>query len=221
MSFKIRFEGLDRLKKELQVMENPEEKLSKASGLILDLHSQLDKRIQALYNVPYGLDRARIGRTVPIERIGKTLLRFSLQYRHIPVPLGDYKVKTSASSSLSSAPTRIPPDSENGYVKWKRGAYSTDSKVAIRKGRAKLQGTAGKGAKGSYAFRTPGNSFLVRRIRQTWHVRPTLGVIGTRTKLQIMYGPSLSALAAQVYEKDYVMQQEIDKLSSLLVDILD
>lgn len=216
MNFKIKFEGLDELKKKLDTLEHPEDRLGLASESILKFNSVLDKRVQALFNVPYGLDRVRIGHTVPSERIGKTLLRFSLQYRHIPVPLGDYLVSESNSNSISAAPLRKPPSNPTGFVKWKRGRYSKDYKVAIRKGRSELQGKAGKGAIGGHAFRLPTENFLVRRKRQTWHTRPTLGKVGIRTKLQIMYGPSLSTIASSVFQKDAQVQQALEKLAEEL-----
>ena len=219
MNFKIKFEGLDELKNKLDTLEHPEDRLGLASESILKFHSVLDKRVQTLFNVPYGLDRVRIGHTVPLERIGKTLLRFSLQYRHTPVPLGDYGMQISASSSESSAPTRFPKDDPDTLVRWKKGKYSKDYKIAVRKGKAVIHGKAGKGAKGGHAFllttKTKAN-FIVRRKRQTWHFRPTFGRLGTRTKLQIMYGPSLSTIASSVFQKDYQVQQALEKLAEEL-----
>lgn len=219
MNLKIQFKGLEELKKRFSEIENPEQKLAKSSNSILNFHKELEKRVQTLFYAPSSLESVRIGRTVPLDRVGRTLLRFSLQYRYKAIPLNQYPYKENKSSSYSSAPTRKASKDGLGYVKWKRGQYSKDYPVAIRKNKYKQQGIAGKGSKGGYAFKTP-NGHLVRRKRQTWHIRPSFGVLGIRSKLQLMYGPSLSQLAASVLEKDTYMQNEFERLIDDMMDSL-
>jgi len=209
MNLKVSIEGLNTLKKLADSDAAIQTILPDISTSILKFNTTLNNRVDALFNTPYSLDKVRIGRTVDADRITKTLLRFSLQYQDVPVTLDKYPIQETESSSISSAPTRIPPINLRGFVKWHKGKHSKDYKVSIRKGKYKLQG---ENKIGSYAFQTPRTHLLLRRFRDTWDELPTKGNLGIRSPRQVMYGPSLASLAASVLEKDSTISRAYDKM---------
>lgn len=213
-NFKIEFDEVKNLKKTFG--KGASEAITEAmTDSILNFHKLLESRVNTLYAAPGLLSDVRIGKTINLEGSGRTILRYSLQYREKAIPLHEYPFDERASASFSSHPKRLGGNEGLGYVKWTRGQYSYDYPVEVRRGRPKLQ----ENRKGYKPFVR--NGILVSRKRQTWHVRPSYGIKGTRTKLYIKFGPSLARLAEVTYDKDPYVNQAIDILDSVLADELE
>lgn len=216
-NFKVQIEGLDILKKGIQQDETLRKIVPDVSIGILKFHNTLERRVGELFTNKNKLTSVLIGRSVSPASLGKTFLRYSLQYQNKPTPLSDYEVTESDSNSISSAPIRIPPGDVKGGVRWRKGKYSKEYKVAVRRGKSKVQKVYGKK---TLAFRTRGKNstvLLLARKRQTWRVRPTRGKFGIRTKLSIVYGPSLANLASSTYDKDAQTQKALVTLQNDII----
>jgi hypothetical protein len=196
----FRYEGLDDIRKALSQNETAKKALPDISIAILRFHNVLEDRVGAVFNAPGSIDSVRIGRSLAPEKFGSNLLRFSLQYRDKPVPLSKYPMAISASQSISSAPLRR----SSGSVYWKKGKWSKEVKVAVRKGKYNF---AKKGKNYSRKGFFTGTNIKARDQRATWRVRPAKGVEGIRDKYSTLFGPSIANLISTVYEKDNKVKQ--------------
>ena len=183
---------------------------------ILNLHTTLEARVDSLFNVKDKLTTVLIGKNVEKDRISKTFIRYNLQYRFKPVPLSDYKFNTTIdTNNVGLIPFRVSPT----FVRRRPAPYSTITTSSISKGRSFIP-TGGKASKmkGFVQMTPSGRIAIFARTRSnTWkkgqepsYTNPT-GFHG-RTKLKLLFAPSLSSLALTVFEVDKDVAKAKDRL---------
>lgn len=218
-NFKIDFGSeWNTLRKNLSESSYLAKAVPDVSIAILKFHNSLENRIEELYNTPYGLSRVMLGSSVKPGALGKTFLRYGLQYRDKAIPLGEYKHTVEDSSSLSSAPLRLNNE-PLGFVVWNRYRWSKKIRMEIRKRKVTGARRGGNFSKLSgFKMNAEPNKIFARETNATWSTYPTKGVKGTRAPYSELYGPSLAILASSVFDKD----KKIDKAKDTLADdILD
>jgi len=207
--FKITIEGTKNIAEQMAGDAAMQRIAIEASFSIQQFHNVLESRIEKLFNHPNKLSSVMRGRTLNPEKRTKSLLRFGLNYDDKPTMLHEYPVRLEDSTTPSAAPKRMP----DGGIRWHWSAKNRDGtarskvhKVAVRKGKYKEQ----RNKKGNAAFYHGG--VLAARKRQTWHFRPTRGREGTRTKTELLFGPSLAGLARNTFNQDPQVLRELDKM---------
>ena len=205
--FKVELKGLDKLKEDFS-----SRKLKKHLALgIADATLQLDQALRIAvvntYNISDSLDKVRVGRSISNIQTGKNVLKAGLQYKFVPIPLSKFFVEERT----------IPA---NNYFKIKRFTHGyrsikagTAREVYVKVKRANGKRLVGGryGNKGFYvnpAKRNTGNkpweegkgtrrAILERKQSSTWIINPF-----ERAESALLFGPSLSQMAATVYETD-------------------
>jgi hypothetical protein len=205
--FKITIEGTKNIAEQMAGDAAMQRIATEAATSIQQFHNVLENRVEKLFNHPKKLSSVMRGRSLTPEKLTKSLLRFGLNYDDKPTMLHEYPVRLEGSTSRSAAPIRM----SDGGIKWKWGQYSKVHKVAVRKGKYKEQ----RNKKGNAAFYHGG--VLAARKRQTWHVRPTRKHKGTRTKTELLFGPSLAGLARNTFNQDPQVLRELDKMQERIL----
>ena len=199
-NFKIDFgKDFDKLKQNLRTETLMQKVLPDFSESILKLHNTMERRIETLFNAPTKLSSVMIGGSIKPELIGKTFLRYSLQYRFKSIKLSDYPhTETSTIDIRNAIPFRKPSGSK-GYTPINKAIIT---RVSMRKGKTILpRRVKGSPLKG---FLLHGN-IVSRTKKATWIAIPILqgdSSTGVRTNLQTLFGKPLSSLALKVYEVD-------------------
>ncbi len=217
-SFKIDILGLDEFKKELKSGGVSQKNVAFIGKSILNLHSILESRVASLFNAPSSLSSVLIGKNAKPEAIGKTFMRYSLQYRSVPIPLAKYPYTITNSSSISSAPIR----GKKGHVFWKKGQYSKNIKVSVRKGKPSIARQPGGNFDKRRGF-IQGKDIKARLTDKTWDRYPVRFDLGQRAPYSTLFGPSLADLANKVYEqaekgRDSAVANALDKVSETIAD---
>lgn len=208
-SFKIDFgPDWDKLRKSFKTNEAVQKAVPDISMSILKFHNVLEKRVSDLFNTPGKLSDVMIGRSVAPSEIGKTFLRYNLQYRDIPVALNRFNYTSNAVGSLSIAPLRSEP---LGRVHWKKGKYSKKLMFNIRKGKPQGQRIGGNFSKQG-AFIGPDRKIMARTTSSTWDRYPKKGFAGIRAPYQELFGPSLMTIANKVYDKDTQVHKAFEQM---------
>ncbi len=217
-SFKVDIVGLKEFKDALKGDTLLQRNTPFIGASILNLHKVLENRVDTLFNAPSSLSTVLIGKSIKPEAIGKTFLRYSLQYRFVPIPLAKYPYTITSSNSISSAPIR----GKNGYVFWRKGKYSKNVKVSVRKGKPSVARQPGGNFDKRRGF-IQGNDIKARLTDKTWSSYPKRFDLGTRAPYSILFGPSLSDLANKVYTqaekgRDKLVSSAFDKVSETIAD---
>jgi len=206
MNTKITVTGLKEIANLIKKNDAIKEIVPDITIAVLKLHNTLERNVNSTYTNPKLLSTVLLGSSV--QDISKTFLRFGLQYRQVSVPLSDYKMVVSGSTSISAAPMRRA----DGGITWKLGTWSKTYKSEVVRGKFEqiLPYKNRKNPAGSkFAFTNfEGSDAIVVRKRQTWQVRPTRGREGIRTKLTEQYGPTLAYLANITYNNDIVAREK-------------
>lgn len=220
-NFKIDFgPEWNTLRKNLKENSYLQKAVPDISIAILKFHNSLENRIDELYNVPYGLSKVMVGSSVKPEAIGRTFLRYGLQYRDKAVPLGEYKHIVEDSSSESSAPLRLN-NVPLGLVVWNRHRWSKKIRMEIRKGKTTGARRGGNfSTKSGFKMNAEPSKIFARETDATWSIYPTKGVRGTRAPYSELYGPSLVTLAGSVFDKDKKVDQAKDTLVDDMLDAI-
>jgi hypothetical protein len=186
---------------------------------MLMVAATIDRRVKDLYNAPGVPSSMMIGKTIKPEALGKTFLRYGLQYREKEIPLIDYPHMLKEVSVRNAIPFKTLT-SEKTYFLPINKAVQVTSKVRKRGGYAVKQ------------TRTPFKKFLVdngymrgiytRDSKSTWDEVPTRSpdgkiVGGRRSSYHQLYGPSLAKLADIVYAHDSEVQASIDNVPETLI----
>ena len=217
MGFKIEFgKDWDILRKGFNNNEAIQRALPDISISILKFHNTLERRVQELYNIPGTLSDVMIGSSKKPEALGKTFLRYNLQYRDKPIALAKFPWTSVASDSLSKAPLRREP---LGSVHWKEGKYSKDIYVRIRKGSTPSRARRGGNFDKRRGFFT-GTNIKAREASATWNKFPTKGSEGVRAAYSTLYGPSLMTVANVVYDKDKQVALAMENMQDEIVNAL-
>lgn len=213
-SFKIEFENLDLFKKALS-KENALRKLVPDISIsILKFHNALNDRVKDLYNAPGELDSVRIGHSVAPAELGKTFLRYSLQYRNKPIPLAQYPhIERAVSSDTAVWPKRL----SDGFIKWTHKGYAIETQVAVRKGRMKAVRKYGKTIQDGFLQK---DRIFARKQPGTWKIFPSKNIIGVRAPFTQLYGPSLMTLASATYDKDQTIARAKETLELEILEAM-
>ena len=198
----------DKLKQNLRTETLMQKVLPDFSESILNLHRVMERRIETLFNAPTKLSSVMIGGSIKPELIGKTFLRYSLQYRFKPINLSDYPHSETRTIDVRNAIPFRRPNGKKGYTPWNEAVIT---KVSMRKGKEILP----RRVKGSPLKGFLLNGQIFTRVKKaTWETIPLLqgddstgvrssGIVnGKVRKLQRLFGQPLSSLALKVYEVD-------------------
>jgi hypothetical protein len=212
-SFKIQFEGLEFLKKNLSTNSALSHAIPDVSIAILQFHNVLEKRVSTLYTLTDSLDSVRIGHSVQPSQVGNTFLRYSLQYRSKPVPLTKYKyVENAVSSDTARYPRRMP----SGNINWVYKGYALQVKTEIRTNSPKIA----KRGKGNYRYKgfLQNGKVYARMQKATWSSFPTKFSNGVRAPYVELFGPTLANLAESTYDKDPIVQAAKDRVGEVILE---
>jgi len=202
-SFRIEIAGLKGFKEELKVNASLEPLIPSISSAISSFHKALEQRIRDVYTLKTPLSSVLIGRSFAPDSRGNTYLRFSLQYRRSPVPLGAYKTIIEDSSATSKAPLV----KKGGFIRWTPGQWSERVSVEITRGKKLV--TRGDNNYSRKGF-MQGNRIMARKGSNTWKEFPTRGYAGVRADYKPLFGPSLSRLALITYDNDSYIAKSKD-----------
>lgn len=209
-NFKIHIEGLDLLKQWLKTSQDASLAMPDVVAAVMKFEAAMELRVHDVFTCSHSLNSVLIGKSS--VDMGKTLLRYSLQYKYKPVPLHDFKYSLSLSNSISSAPLRLFND-PLGYVKWTPGEYSTTVTSYVMAGKPQ---TNLRNMQQTYMDRN--GNLRARQNENTWSVLPTKGVHGVRAKTLALFGPSLAAQAEGVYEHDSYIQHAKEKMETEIIN---
>lgn len=206
---KISIEGLKEFKQLLAKNPSLEKTVPDMTLGILQIQNIIEKRQKELYNAPGSVSSVFLGKSVKPASLGKTFLTYGLQYKDVPIPLQKYPTNIVKSSVTSKAPLRIGGKDTLTRVKWKKGKWSKEVWVKIRKD--KKEKIARRGTSGYKGFFGQG-ALMARKQKATWSVFPTKGKKGTRAKTSLLFGPSLATLAISIANKDSVVKNAIENI---------
>jgi hypothetical protein len=211
MSFKIDFgKDWDTLRKTLNIDENLQRAIPDISVSILKLHNTLERRVDEQFNAPTKLSSVMIGSSVKPEALGKTFLRYNLQYRDKSIPLAQYgHTETKIPSPNAKVPIRI----SDRFIRWKPKGYAIQTEVSVRKGKPQIpRRVGGVNAKGFLQY----GRILARKQKATWiNVQDNI-----RAPYSELYGPSLMTLANKVYDTDKQVANAVDNLQIDIIEAL-
>lgn len=211
---KVSIEGLKEFKDLLRKNPSLEKTIPDMTVGILQVNNVIEKRQKELYNAPGSVSSVFLGKSVKPASLGKTFLTYGLQYKDVPIPLQKYPISIQASNTFSKAPLRIGGKDTLTRVRWKKGKWSKEVWVKIRKD--KKEKIARRGTSGYKGFLGHG-ALMARKQKATWNVFPTKGVKGIRARTSLLFGPSLATLAISLTKNDKVVK---DAIENILPDIL-
>jgi hypothetical protein len=209
-NFKIEF-GTDWkiLRKQLTTEHIIEKVLPDITDSILKLHNVMEQRVDSVFNAPTKLSSVLLGSSKRPEEIGKTFLRYQLQYRFKPIKLADYPYEVSGFIPVRNAIPFMTKIDTIGYTPVNKARVTT---VSIARGKyvvpRRVKRSPMKG------FELNGN-IVARTKKATWSSIPTDrkdSRSGTRTPLQTIYGAPLDLLAQKVYERDPQVANAVSNL---------
>jgi hypothetical protein len=206
-NFKITFgPEWDTLRKNLQSDTTLERVVPDVSIAILKLHNTLERRVDELFTNKDKLSSVLIGNSKAPSEIGKTFLRYSLQYRFKSVPYTAYNFSTSEVAVKSFIPFRI----RDNFIRYTSYGKATAVSTEYRRGKSKLI----RRVKGSPFKGFIQNGIVYARVqKRTWNEVPSVAnPKGIRAPIQRLFGPSLSTLAAKVYDVDSQVAKAKDKV---------
>lgn len=168
--------------------------------------NQFENRFQQVYRTSARLEDLRFGGKVKPSEIGKTYLRYGLQYRFKPTKLTDFSYITMPSRSISYA---------HIFQHRIKGMYSRGvvSKVTKRKGSFQVDRLTGQ-----KVFLVDGK-LKSRTVDATWVSKPGKGFKGERTKVQTAVGIPLNILAGGLVQNDTEVTTYLDQFEVSLVNI--
>ena len=214
MSFKIEFEELKFFKEQLKEFPNLTSAIPDISTAIQLFNHTLEDRVNATYATPGTLSSVMVGSSIKPSEIGKTFLRYSLQYRDKPIPLVLYPhTETVVPSSTAKYPKRM----EDGGIVWKYKGYALQVNTFIKRDKSVIA----KRGKSNYRYKgfLQNGQIFARKGKATWREYPTRNFAGVRAyPLVELQGPSLSKVALYTYLDDSKVQQAKDKVGT---DILN
>lgn len=209
--FKVKIEGLDILKKDLEKYSDLRNIVPDITLAILKFHNSLENRVGTVYTAKQNLSSVMIGNSGKPASISKTLLRYSLQYRYKPIELIEFNPQVNPSNAISKAPLKKP----NGLIKWTKGKWSKTVTVEPRRGRRKIgRLTTNSKFKVFYI----GDSLVARIQQATWNKFPTKGFAGVRAPVAVAFGPSLSQQAEKLFNTDPRVK---DNFSNMQTEIIN
>lgn len=214
MSFKIDFDELKFFKEQLKNFPMLDRAIPDISSSIQLFHNTLESRVKSNFTTPGTLTDVMIGRTVAPVNVGKTFLRYSLQYQDKGIPL----VKYPHELEKVDVEAKFPQRKADGGITWRDKNYAWRVNVTIRSGKPVV---ARRNKEGRYKGFLQKDKIFARKLPNTWveNEWPTRKSDGKRAyPLVELYGPSLAKVASLTYSNDTELQKAKDRLGS---DILD
>ena len=206
MNFKINLKEFEFFKTQLKKDQNLSRAIPDITSSILKFNNSLETSVEKKFNVPEGmsLNDVWVGKTVNNQNIGNTLLRFSLQYRHVNIPLYKFPFQLHHLSGVeSTAPLRKNGD-PLGFVKWTVGEWSWEVETFVLKGIPFINHTV------QPIFYNKWNGKGLLRFRAgdaTWSTLPTKNVKGLRAPTLPGWGMSLSQMVKYSLATDDNLRQ--------------
>lgn len=217
MAFTATITGLDEI---VQAFEqtNFEKDVVKAVGSVArELHSVLNTQVRATYSIGNrSLNSVLVGGTESNLKRGTGFIENGLVYQSAPLKLSDFPVSTIGTGTLSSfiAPNLFTPDLA-GKIKRKKQVEAVV--VSIKRNSKTL-------VKGAFRGKVKGKLQVLRRKNffsggDTWEELPTrANLAGVRSPYVPVYGPSLSQMAAKVYDTNPYLQKFKDDFGNKIAD---
>jgi len=187
---------------------------------VLLASAAIDKSVKALYNAPGVPSEVMVGKAVKPEALGKTFIRYGLQYREKKIPLIKYPHRETEVSVFNAIPFKTLTSDKKYFL-------------PINKARSVSVNVRKKGGYSLKRQRTPYKKFLVdngymkgiyaRDTSETWSELPTRGesgkiVGGRRAKYHELYGPSLADLAETVFKYEPEVQKALDNIPEIILN---
>ncbi len=219
MSFKITpGPEWDILRKSLQTAVTIQKIIPDVTVAILKFHNTLERRVGELFTAPDKLSSVMIGSSRAPSEIGKTFLRYSLQYRSKPIPLSAYEQSTtSVENDKAKIPYRLRPN----YVRWTPAKKVRVTKTYVRRGKGVIpRRIKGSRFEGFYQSKGGQNWILARKQQATWITYPGVGEEGTRAPIQQLWGPKLITLASKVYDVDKEVEKAKETLQNDVINAI-
>ena len=192
-------------KEQLKKDQNLSRAVPDITSSILKFNSLTEQSVEAHFNVPKGmsLSNVLIGKNVSNVQIGSTLLRFSLQYRHVNIPLYKFPYKLKHVETESSAPLRVDGN-PLGFVKWTVGEWSWEVESFVLRSTGFINHVTQPVFYGKWRGRELLRS---RETDATWSSFPTKGSKGIHAPTLPAWGMSLSQMANYVLATDDKLKQ--------------
>jgi len=219
MAFKIQFEGLELLKKQLKKDVSLKSIIPDVSLSLLKYHNALEQRVEEVFTAKDKLSDVMIGKSVKPAELGGTFLKYSLQYRFKPTPLEKFKYTLS---TVSTPTAYIPFQMPNGKLRYRKSPTSVKVMTEVVKGRKVTSRKSKRSAfKGFYvpdSTRKPifRNKIFARRQKRSWDEYPSMESFGVHAPIVRLFGPALSRRAEIIVNKD----RKFEKFKTALADEL-
>ena len=192
-------------KEQLKKDQNLSRAVPDITSSILKFNALTEQSVEAHFNVPKGmsLSNVLIGKNVSNTQIGNTLLRFSLQYRHVNIPLYKFPYKLKHVETESSAPLRVDGN-PLGFVKWTVGEWSWEVESFVLRSTGFINHVTQPVFYGKWRGRELLRS---RETDATWLSFPTKDYKGIHALTLPAWGMSLSQMANYVLATDDKLKQ--------------
>ncbi len=199
--FKISLKELEFLKQAIRNDTSVERIIPDITAAVQLFHNTLERRVHDVYSANGSLTDVMVGKTVKPLEVGKTFLRYGLQYRFKELELSAFTFSIQRVGLQN--PAKVPTRSPTGFVRWKQKHWAFEIKVNIRRDKPVL---AQNGRRHSLGGFQQGKSIKARSQKATWKVFPSYGVKGVRDRYVTLHGPSFSNMARILYDTDPAMQ---------------
>jgi len=222
MSFRIDIgtgKEWDSLRKSFATNDSLQRALPDISIAILKLHSTLETRVSDLFNMPSKLSSVMIGNSVKPAEVGKTFLRYNLQYRRKAIPLANFRPISVTKTIVRNAIPIIKANGSRGQILVNKARIT---KVQVRRGK-----TDNSTRNPQYFYYAKKKRILARNQQDTWNTLPELDMnnriikdSGERAPVRQIFGPSLMEVANRVFDKDRAVQKAYTQMQTDIITAL-
>lgn len=191
-NFKISIQGLEQLKLSLDKKELDRKLIPEIGLSILKLHNALKFAVKENYTIDRSLDSVLKGGSKSNTILGNNLISTSLEYNYKPI-------------DLSKFPYTYVPGPRGGSV----------HSVTIKRGVTKI--VRGKSRQGGFVPRDRSGKVY----RNAFGAQMFERIGKSRFPLRVLFGPSLSQMAAKMFDTDSNVHRVEDEITQNLLNILD
>jgi hypothetical protein len=191
-NFKISIQGLDQLKLSLDRKELDRKLIPEIGLSVLKLHNVLKFAVKENYTIDKSLDTVLKSFSKSNVVLGTNLISAGLEYNYKPI-------------DLSKFPYSFVPGPRGGKI----------HSVTIKRGSTKI--VHGKSRQGGFVPRS--NSGKVYRNAFGAQMFERIG--RSRLPLRVLFGPSLSQMAAKMFDTNSNVARVEEEISQNLLNILD
>lgn len=208
-NFNIKIEGLDLLQKQLVGKEALSKILPDINSSIKLFTEQLNSRVAEKYTNKVALNSVLSSK---VRTTGGDLT-YSLSYKYKAQTLDKFKYRTSIEPTTK--PAYIPLAAGTTNFRWKETHTARQVRTQIKKDVQLAVATRYKAS--PFKVFKIGNSLFTRLQAATWATHPSRDTLGVRAPYAVAFGPSLSQLAASVYENDSKFKASKNLLEANLI----